>query len=368
MELPQLSDYRELFINDTPLLDVRAPIEFLQGAFPHTENFPLMNDDERKHVGIEYKEKGQQEAIALGHQLVSGDVKQQRLVDWQRFFEQHPQGVLYCFRGGLRSRISQQWIYEHTGKIYPRVEGGYKAMRSFLLVELELSCANLQPIILSGRTGVGKTRLLQPLQDKVDLEGLFQHRGSAFGKRVTPQPSQIDAENALSIELLKLRNNGRRRIIIEDESRSIGSRKLPDNFFTLMRGSPVVVVEAEIEERVDTVFEEYIVDALKEYQAAHGEDLGFESWAEHLLESLTKIERRLGGLRFKYVKDIMLDAVFQHTKNDNNEHHKDWIKILLDDYYDPMYDYQLSKKSDRVIFRGEGEATLNYLRREHDIQ
>ena len=153
MDLPQTDDYRSLLLNDTALLDVRAPVEFNQGAFPFAENFPLINDQEREEIGIRYKGLGQDEAIRLGHQLVHGKIKSERVNYWQNFFKQHPQGVLYCFRGGMRSKISQQWIYEKTGIIYPRIKGGYKAMRRFLIDELETSAFQINPIMLGGRTG-----------------------------------------------------------------------------------------------------------------------------------------------------------------------------------------------------------------------
>lgn len=44
-------DYRALLIADTPIIDVRAPIEFEQGAMPAAINLPLMNNDERAAVG-----------------------------------------------------------------------------------------------------------------------------------------------------------------------------------------------------------------------------------------------------------------------------------------------------------------------------
>ncbi len=231
MELPQIDDYRSLLLNDIPLLDVRAPVEFDQGAFPLAENFPLIDDQEREAIGIRYKNLGQDEAIKLGHELVQGEVKSQRVQHWQDFFEQNPQGVLYCFRGGMRSKISQQWIYEQTGTIYPRVKGGYKAMRRFLIDELEISAQQLKPVMLGGRTGIGKTVLLQRLDQQVDLEGIYHHRGSVFGKHVTPQPSQIDIENRLSIELLKIRNKEYSQIVLEDEGTNIGSRAIPDVLF-----------------------------------------------------------------------------------------------------------------------------------------
>ena len=54
-------------------------------------------------------------------------------------------------------------------------------------------------------------------------------------------------------------------------------------------------------------------------------------------------------------------AIDKHRNAGELSHHKEWIKNLLVGYYDPMYDYQLSKKIDRVVFRGENESILEHL-------
>lgn len=61
-----ITDYRDIFLNDRPMMDTRAPIEFTKGAFPGVVNLPLMTDDERQRVGTCYKQQGQQAAIVLG--------------------------------------------------------------------------------------------------------------------------------------------------------------------------------------------------------------------------------------------------------------------------------------------------------------
>lgn len=361
MDLPQLDDYRSLFLNDTPLLDVRAPVEFSQGAFPMAENFPLINDTERERIGIQYKNSGQDEAIKLGYQLVQGDAKAQRVMHWENFFQHHPQGMLYCFRGGMRSKISQQWIYDKTGIIYPRVKGGYKAMRRFLIDELEASTNRLQPVMLGGRTGIGKTILLHKLSQKIDLEGIFNHRGSVFGKHVAPQPSQIDIENTLSIKLMKQLHKQHTQLVFEDEAPNIGSRKIPEILFNKMKQSPLILLEASVDQRVDITFQEYIIEALSEHQQHYGEEAGFNIWVEQLHESLDKIQRRLGGERHKNLKLLLSDAIQQQQSTNNPDAHKAWIQSLLVDYYDPMYDFQTSKKLDRVIFKGSQDEVLSYL-------
>lgn len=125
-----ITDYRDIFLNDRPMMDTRAPVEFVKGAFPGVVNLPLMTDDERQRVGTCYKQQGQQAAIVLGHELVSGAIKAERVEQWAQFARANPDGYLYCFRGGLRSQIVQQWLHE-AGLDYPRVGGGYKAMRTF---------------------------------------------------------------------------------------------------------------------------------------------------------------------------------------------------------------------------------------------
>ncbi|MFQ3192723.1 MAG: tRNA 2-selenouridine synthase, partial [Paraglaciecola sp.] len=131
-----ITDFKQLFLSDTPMIDVRAPIEFIKGAFPSSISAPLMNDDEREAVGTCYKEHGSDAALELGHQLVFGDIKAQRLRHWQNLTKTHPDGIFYCFRGGLRSRITQQWLND-IGIDRPYVEGGYKAMRTYLLEQLQ---------------------------------------------------------------------------------------------------------------------------------------------------------------------------------------------------------------------------------------
>jgi len=368
MELPQTDDYLSLFLNKTPLLDVRAPVEFQQGAFPFAENLPLINDQERADIGLRYKELGQDEAIELGHELVQGKIKDSRVEHWQDFFSRHPEAVLYCFRGGMRSKISQQWIYEKTGIIYPRIKGGYKAMRRFLIDQLEASAQQVKPVVLGGRTGCGKTVFLKKLNQQIDLEGIFHHRGSVFGKHVTAQPSQIDIENSLSIELLQHINKGQLNLVFEDEGTNIGSRAIPDALFSRMKQSPLILLEVSTEQRVDITLQEYIIEALSEHQQHYGEDKGFSIWSQQLIDCIDKIQRRLGGVRHKQLQTLIKDAIKQQSVSGELENHKEWIKRLLVDYYDPMYDFQLSKKQDRVEFKGDTTAVLAYLKENYQIE
>lgn len=356
---PDTSDYRALFLADTPLMDVRAPVEHARGSFPCAVNAPLMNDDERHRVGVCYKQKGQDEAIRLGHQLVQGDVKASRLEAWTRFATRNPGGYLFCFRGGLRSRLTQQWLHE-AGIDYPLVKGGYKALRRFLIDELETQIARHDFVVVSGRTGTGKTRLLLELPNPIDLEGMANHRGSSFGRQITPQPTQIDFENRLAIALLKSDHRNAGPAFVEDESRLIGQCYVPDPLRQRMAEAPLMILERPMHERIGVIREDYVIDMLAAYRKRDGDEAGWRNFCDYLLSAMDRIRKRLGGERHRELRTRLLDALeLQHRHNDLSGHDH-WIEALLTNYYDPMYDYQLSQKHRRIVVRGDMNALASY--------
>ena len=353
---PDTADYRALFLNDAPMMDVRAPTEFLRGAFPHAHSLPLMSDEERAQVGTCYKQQGQEAAIELGHQLVSGETKERRLARWCEFAREHPQGYLYCFRGGLRSQTVQQWLREQ-GIDYPLVQGGYKAMRRFLLEELDRAVARSDIVLISGKTGTGKTRVISRLKRSIDLEGLANHRGSTFGQLPQPQPSQIDFENALSIALMKMLAAGERRVYLEDEGRLIGRLCLPDVLRERMERAPMLVVEQSLEQRVDIVVEDYVLDLGRRYGALHSAD-GAQLHSAKLQDDLARIRKRLGGERYQRISALMEEAFQLQWREGDLSLHREWVAFLLEKYYDPMYEYQLSQRAGEQLYRGDREAVI----------
>ena len=46
------------------------------------------------------------------------------------------------------------------------------------------------------------------------------------------------------------------------------------------------------------------------------------------------------------------EALLQQQRGASTEVHFSWLRPLLVEYYDPMYRYQLSKKADKIVFRG----------------
>ena len=357
-----LTDFRHIFLNDVPMMDVRAPVEFGQGAFPGVVNHPLMNDDERQQVGTCYKQKGQDAAIALGHQLVSGATKQQRIEAWAGFAQAQPQGVLYCFRGGLRSQIVQQWLKSEAGISYPRVVGGYKAMRTFLIDTTEAASAQCGFYVLSGLTGTGKTEVLAELSNGVDLEAHANHRGSSFGQRISGQPTQIDFENRLAIDLLKKRADNHAVLVVEDEGRHVGRCAVPLALRQRLEQVPLVCLDDGFEDRVERILRDYVVQQRADCVAALGEAAGAAAFSAKLLESLDKLSKRLGGDRHQVLRATMVKALEQQQARGDVALHRDWITVLMRDYYDPMYLYQRQSRAERVVFQGDKPAVLAYLR------
>jgi tRNA 2-selenouridine synthase len=367
---PLVSDFAELFLSQRPLLDVRAPVEFAEGAFPHTTNLPLLTDDERHQVGLRYKQQGQDAAIALGYQLVDAQSKTQRIERWTAWAHANPDGLLYCFRGGLRSRLTQHMLADEAGIVVPRIAGGYKALRRFLLDALSTlatqQAAQQNILILGGRTGSGKTDLLQTLPNALDLEGIAQHRGSSFGRHAHAQPTQINIDNNLAIALLKhQQTHNSAKLILEDEGRTIGSRALPIPLYQAMQQADMIVLETPLEERVEQSFNDYVLSSLAEYRQLYGDEAGLSHYAIQVRASLERIQRRLGGLRHQQLKTLLDDGL-QALNQGDAQALRPFIRRLLVEYYDPMYDYQINHKQARILFRGERAAIIDWLQ-QHEI-
>jgi len=359
LDLPLTEDFRRIVLENRPLIDVRAPVEFNKGAFPTAVNLPLMTDEERHLIGIRYKEQGNASAVQLGKELV-GPVKQERVDVWKAFIKAHPNAYLYCFRGGQRSQISQAWVQE-AGITIPRLKGGYKAFRGFLMAESERIASEANTLIVGGRTGSGKTGLILECENTIDLEGLANHRGSSFGGLTTAQPSQIDFEDALGYALVKYEAKGYKHLIIEDESHNIGRIYIPKPLFTHLKKGELVILNTPMQERVEIIFDEYVTQALQKYSLHYREE-GLKEWFEHANDALVRIKKRVGYERYIKMHTIFIDAYAIHQETGDTSAHKIWIEMLLREYYDPMYDYQIEKGDIPIAFEGNYDEVLAYLK------
>lgn len=362
MNSPTTNDFHKIVIEETPLIDVRAPIEFEKGAFINAINLPIMNNEDRHLVGTCYKERGNEEAVKLGHQLVSGLIRQERIDAWKKHIDHYPHTLIYCFRGGSRSRITQEWIAQATGKEITRLDGGYKAFRNYLINALEPEAQRSTPIILGGHTGSGKTILLKQLKNAVDLEGIAHHRGSSFGHHVSPQPSQINFENNLAYALIKHQAKAYSHIILEDEGRNIGSNFIPKTLVEHFNSGHLVILEVPLEERVQITLDEYVIQSQAEYIANYADTtLGLQAWFNYISQSMSRVKKRLGGDRFKNVMTLFEEAYLNQLKTNTYTPHESWIELFLHDYYDPMYTYQIENTTKKIIFRGHFDEVKAYL-------
>lgn len=359
MELTK--DYQKIILENIPMIDVRAPIEYDKGAFPNTVNLPILTDEERHTIGIKYKEAGNESATALGYELVSGDIKEGRVQAWLDFIKANPEAYLYCFRGGSRSRISQEWLQE-AGVEIPRLEGGYKAFRTFLLEVLSGNwMTHVKPITLGGHTGSGKTKVIYEVHKAIDLEGIAHHRGSSFGRYIDPQPQQIDFENALAYEMVRHQAKGYKHLVLEDESRNVGKCYINKDLFQWFRSNTMVILDVTFEERIQNTLEEYVEDSQDRHVERFGQSEGMAKWFDYIEGSMTRVKKRLGGDRFNDVFSAFQRNYEAQLVTGNSKAHEEWIAMFLKEYYDPMYEYQMTKSTRPIEFKGNARQVIEYL-------
>lgn len=343
------------------LIDVRSELEYEKSHLPDSVNLPILNNEHRVLVGTSYKREGREKALSLGHSLVSGDYRKDLVERWKNSIlqSQKKQAAIFCWRGGLRSKISQDWLRE-VGIEIPRLEGGYKAFRNFILEEQTNLVSSSSAIVVSGVTGSGKSDLLNELKFQlavIDLEKIANHRGSAFGAFNTPQPTQAQFENNLSWDIIRTLKDVNSTCFFEDESRMVGTVVLPEAIFSKIRSSPVVIIEEPLSRRVDNIYRDYILNS------------GLIDEDEHIRSAVIKryrtsfqnISKKLGGLKFKMVLELFQSGLvnFSHSKDPSG--HKEWIEILLKDYYDPLYLKSLDKRSPKTLFKGSYREVKHYL-------
>jgi tRNA 2-selenouridine synthase len=350
--------FADVVLSGAPVIDVRAPVEFAAGAIPGSVNLPILNDHERQMVGTTYKRDGNDAAVQQGYLLVGGDVKDARVAAWRDHIDKHPGTLLTCFRGGMRSKITQQWLHD-VGVNVPRIEGGTKAARQCFVDATDayahaVAAHATRIVVVGGATGSGKTAVLQTLEGTanvgvLDLEAHAHHRGSAFGALDVPQPRQVNFENGIALALLRHQHLGRSHLAVEDESNMIGQCTIPLQLFAAMRGSSVVVVEESIDSRVELTFQDYVLtrardDVFARYRAA-----------------LQKITKRLGAALTTEIIHDLDGAVELWRSSGSLDAHRVWIHKLLTRYYDPIYESSFKKRAPQVLFRGSRAECTAFL-------
>ncbi len=313
-----------------PTIDVRSPGEYDHAHIPGALNLPLFSNEERAEVGTIYKQRGRVKAVQRGLEIVGPKMSQfskfALALDSQKV-------LIHCWRGGMRSS-SMAWLLETLGIECYLLEGGYKSYRNYVLNSFE---KGLKIVLLGGFTGSGKTDLLTILKDSVeqviDLEGLANHKGSAFGSiGLPPQPSNEMFENLLSQVIIA--TDSERFVWIEDESRNVGKVFIPEKLWLQMRKAPLIRIESSFEERLERLVRDYATEDSK-----------------RLEESIAKIEKRLGYDNCKFALEACREGNLKraaeicliyydkaYASQLNNRFGEEWEKL-------PFYKYNSDKKA-----------------------
>lgn len=240
------------------IIDVRSPAEFAEDHMPGAINWPVLDDAERHDVGLLYA-SSPFEARKLGSALVARNIA--RHIETSAVeFPKTWRPLVYCWRGGQRSG-AMHWFLGEIGFRSRQLVGGYKAYRARVRDDLDALPGAFNWQVLCGRTGSGKTRLLQALAAEgaqvLDLEALAAHRGSVLGNLPdAPQPSQKAFDSGLWAALRGL--DATRPVFVESESRKIGRIRVPETLLGAMQrqGSCVWIAMPEAA-RVELLLQDY---------------------------------------------------------------------------------------------------------------
>ncbi len=312
----ELENFRSL---NGLLIDVRSPVEYYKGHMPNSINIPLFDNEERAIIGTFYKQNGREKAVIEGLKFL--EKKLELLLDNLFFYidshnnshDKNKTGQtirIYCSRGGMRSQ-SISWLLEKFKINTITLKGGYKKYRKWVL---DTFSNKWNIVIIGGKTGTGKTKLLLLLDDYdyqvIDLEGFACHRGSTFGGLgMKEQPSNEQFENIIAEKLNTF--NSKNNIFVEAESANIGKCKIPHEFFKQMKNSRRIEIFRSESNRIEELIETYSVFKKVELQ-----------------ESVLRIKKRLGPQRTKIALESIEDEKWDLV-----------CKSVLD-YYDRCYEYE----------------------------
>lgn len=316
------------------LVDVRSPAEYEHTTIPGAINVPLFSNEERHRVGLCYKQEGRRQARRLGVEIVSPKIPALIAAVEQGLKTAAPPVVVFCWRGGMRSQALTTFL-NLAGIPARQLEGGHKAFRRHVCRFFEQGSWG-RLLVLRGLTGVGKTRLLQRLQDEgepvIDLEALAHHRGSAFGSLgLPPQPSQKWFEAQLWDRLRRIPPGG--YALLEGESRHIGRIILPERVFAAMQKEVSLWVEAPMERRIDVILGDYPArDQLR----------------EAFVRPIEAIRPILGRARTAELLQLLEAGRWREL-----------VHALMVDYYDPRYLHTLPEQRVRVWAPDEKTGLLN---------
>ncbi|MDD5508055.1 MAG: tRNA 2-selenouridine(34) synthase MnmH [Bacteroidales bacterium] len=311
-----IREFADLWRN-YPVVDVRSPNEYRKGHIPGAYNLPLFSDEERAQAGTRYTRSGRLASVQLGLDLAGPRLSS--CVKAAADLSKQGPLLMHCWRGGMRSS-SMAWLLDLAGMDVDVLKGGYKAYRSHIRNEFSTP---VPLIVLAGKTGCGKTEILQAVrrlgQQVIDLEQIAGHKGSVFGGLgMQPQPTNEQFENDLFEVWQQIDPD--RPVWIEDESLSVGTVSIPRPLFNQMMASPVIEIDLDFGMRVARLIREYASFS-----------------ADDLVSCIIRIERKLGGDIARKASEAVRKGEF------------DLASSILLTYYDKAYDQSLLSRAGKVM-------------------
>jgi tRNA 2-selenouridine synthase len=308
-------------LNTYFIVDVRSPGEYAEASIPGAVNIPLFNDQERAIVGTTYKQEGTDQAKMVGLSLVSPKLPE--MVETILSAAAGREIVLYCWRGGMRSR-SIFTLLNALGYPVLQLVGGYKAFRRRVNKFLNDGTDSATVIVLNGLTGVGKTLVIKELQQMnvpaLDLEAMANHRGSAFGSVGLGKPrSQKDFEALLFLELYKCKDAP--FLIVEGEGKCIGPVLIPEFFYQAMLDGRHILLSTGLETRVARIVAEY-----RDVSKENNDDLA---------AAVLALQKRLGKSKCEELAEQVRQGEFHQA-----------AACLCTEYYDSYYKDSRRKQGD----------------------
>lgn len=307
---------------DWQLIDVRSPGEYSEGTIGDAINLPIFGDELRAEVGTAYKKKSVTEAKRRAVKAVSAQLPEL----YERFLSIEAAGrpiAMFCARGGMRSQSFASLLRAIGHEVFV-IEGGYKAYRQHMLQGLHTLSGSRRFIVLHGNTGVGKTLILNALEehglDVIDIEALAHHRGSMLGRvGLEPQPSQKTFEDRLYRALKDAKSN---YVFVEAESKRLGRVNIDDAVLAGMRNGLHIYVDAPMWFREQEIVKEYT---------------RMEGSKQELLAIMDNFRKHLGN-----------EAVDHFVALLKADDYGPVAKVLMERYYDPKYEYT-SKQYDYAL-------------------
>ncbi|HCX65184.1 MAG TPA: tRNA 2-selenouridine(34) synthase MnmH, partial [Eubacteriaceae bacterium] len=140
-----------------------------------------------------------------------------------------------------------------------------------------------------------------------------------------------------------------------------GRNYLPKDLFNYFQQGPLVLLQVPLEKRVDNIFHEYVLSSQKKHRELYGES-GLDLWHDGIEESLHRIKKRMDPVFFKETHRYLEQAYEDQKANGDLSLHKKWVELLLTQYYDPMYSYQIKRKKDRIVLTADQKEVETYLK------